>query len=183
VANCFPSARQSVSRADFENAVTLARLIVHDLEVSAQAQMATRRWHASNAEISRLRDELGRRRPPGSVEPAIQPGVGSRTRKVVLTMIEYVRHYYRHPMNLEEVAAHMKMNASYLSGLFSQTTGVSFHKYLEELRLSTARELLRDSRNRISEVAYASGYASPDAFRHAFKAHEGMSPDAWRVGR
>ena len=88
VANCFPSARQSVSRADFENAVTLARLIVHDLEVSAQAQMATRRWHASNAEISRLRDELGRRRPPGSVEPAIQPGVGSRTRMVVLTMIE-----------------------------------------------------------------------------------------------
>ena len=38
-------------------------------------------------------------------------------------------------------------------------------------------------RNRIGEVARAAGYASPDAFRHAFKAHEGLSPEAWRAGQ
>ena len=27
------------------------------------------------------------------------------------------------------------------------------------------------------------GYASPDSFRHAFKAHEGLSPEAWRAGQ
>jgi two-component system response regulator YesN len=67
--------------------------------------------------------------------------------------------------------------------LFSQTTGVTFHQFLEEVRLSKARELLRDPRNRVSEVADAEGYASPDAFRHAFKAHEGLSPEAWRAGQ
>jgi len=77
----------------------------------------------------------------------------------------------------------MKMNASYLSALFSQTTGATFHHFLEEVRLSKARELLRDPRNRIGDVARASGYASLDAFRHAFKAHEGLSPEAWRAGQ
>jgi AraC-like DNA-binding protein len=77
----------------------------------------------------------------------------------------------------------MKINAAYLSTLFTRTTGMTFHHFLQEVRLSKAKELLRDSRNRVSEVALAVGYASPDAFRRAFKAREGHSPDAWRVGQ
>jgi two-component system response regulator YesN len=84
---------------------------------------------------------------------------------------------------LDELASAMKMNASYLSALFSQTTGVTFHQFLDNIRLSKARELLRDPRNRVGEVAGAAGYASPDSFRHAFKAHEGLSPEAWRAGQ
>ena len=98
-------------------------------------------------------------------------------------MRDYVHQHYYRPINLAEVASAMKMNASYLSDLFSQTTGVTFHQFMEEVRLSKARELLRDPRNRVREVAGAAGYASPDAFRHAFKAHEGLSPEAWRAGQ
>jgi AraC-like DNA-binding protein len=83
---------------------------------------------------------------------------------------------------LGEMARFMRRNPSYLSALFSQTTGVPFHQYLEEVRLSKARELLRDPRNRVSEVAQAVGYASSDAFRHAFRSREGLSPTAWRGG-
>jgi two-component system response regulator YesN len=75
------------------------------------------------------------------------------------------------------------MNATYLSALFSQTTGETFHHFLEEIRLSKAKELLRYPRNRVGEVACAAGYASPDAFRHAFKAHESLSPGVWRAGQ
>jgi transcriptional regulator GlxA family with amidase domain len=32
-------------------------------------------------------------------------------------------------------------------------------------------------------VACAAGYACPDSFRHAFKAHEGLSPETWRAGQ
>jgi two-component system response regulator YesN len=105
----------------------------------------------------------------------------SRARKLVEAMLDYVDRHSSRPINLDELASAMRMNASYLSALFSQTTGVPFHEYLQELRLSKARELLRDPRNRVGEVARATGYASPDAFRHAFKAHEGLSPAAWRA--
>jgi AraC-like DNA-binding protein len=98
-------------------------------------------------------------------------------------MLEHVRQHYHCPINLGDVASTMKMNASYLSALFSQTTGVTFHHFLEEVRLSKAKEMLRDPRSRVAEVARAAGYASLDAFRHAFKAHEGLSPEAWRAGQ
>jgi AraC-like DNA-binding protein len=41
--------------------------------------------------------------------------------------------------------------------------------------------MLADPRNRVSEVASAVGFASTDAFRHAFKARQGASPSHWRT--
>jgi AraC-like DNA-binding protein len=167
--------------------MALARLILHDLESTAQARMASsgldnalRRLNHIQTEATRLRGEL-RHRLPGLPESTVQPGLGSHAQKLVEAMLDFVRHHYHRPISLGDLATAMKMNASYLSALFSQTTGVTFHHFLEEVRLSKARELLRDPRNRVGEVACAAGYASPDAFRHAFKAHEGLSPEAWRA--
>jgi two-component system response regulator YesN len=98
-------------------------------------------------------------------------------------MLDFVHQHYHRPIGLGDLASAMKMNASYLSALFSQTTGVTFHQFLEEVRLSKAKELLRDPRNRVREAACAAGYASPDSFRRAFKAHERLSPEAWRAGQ
>jgi len=141
-----------------------------------------RRLNTTRTEATRLRGEL-RQRLPGLPESTVQPFLGSHAQKIVDAMLDYVHQHYLRPISLDDLASAMNMNASYLSALFSQTTGVTFHHFLEEVRLSKARELLRDPRNRIGEVARAAGYASPDAFRHAFKAHEGLSPEAWRAGQ
>ena len=143
---------------------------------------ALRRLNHTQIEATRLRGEL-RHRLPGLPESTVQPGLGSHAQKLVDAMLDYVHQHYHRPISLDDLASAMKMNASYLSDLFSQTTGVTFHQFLEEVRLSKAKELLRDPRNRVSEVARAAGYASPDSFRHAFKAHEGLSPEAWRAGQ
>jgi AraC-like DNA-binding protein len=180
---------EPVSPAAFDRAAALVRLILHDLDSTAQAwtarsgfEDALRRLNNAQVEAVRLRGEL-RHRLPGLPESPIQPGLGSRAQGLVKAMLDYVHLNGRHPIGLEELASVMKMNASYLSTLFSQTTGVTFHRFLAELRLSKAKELLRDPRNRVGEVACAAGYSSADSFRHAFKAHEGLSPAAWRAGR
>jgi two-component system response regulator YesN len=159
------------------------------LESTAQARIAKeglenalRKLNNTQTEAARLRGEL-RHRLPGLLESTDQPGSGNHAQELVKAMRDYVHQHAHRPINLKELAAAMKMNASYLSALFSQTTGVTFHQFLEEVRLSKARELLHDPRNRVGEVAYAAGYASPDSFRHAFKAHEGLSPEAWRAGQ
>ncbi len=184
---------EPVSPTAFNHAVALVRLILHDFESIAQARMARsglenalRRLNDTQIEAGLLRGELRRRLPdlPLSTinyQPSTIPK--SHAQKLVDAMRDYVHQNYHRPINLKELASAMKMNASYLSGLFSQTTGVTFHQFLEEVRLFKAEELLRDPRNRIREVASAAGYASPDAFRHAFKSHEGLSPEAWRAGQ
>lgn len=97
-------------------------------------------------------------------------------------MLDYLQIHSHRPVQLGEVAAALQMNASYLSSLFSATMGMSFHHYLEELRLTRARELLRDPTRRISEVASDVGYSCPSHFWRAFKAHVGFSPRMWRDG-
>ena len=182
-------AGKPVSPATFHHAVALVRLILHDLESTAEARMARsglegalRRLHNAEIEGALLRGEL-RHRLPDLPESTVQPGLGSHAQRLVEAMLDYVRQHGLHPVSLDELASAMKMNASYLSAVFSQTTGVTFHEYLEEVRLSKAKELLRDPRNRVGEVACAAGYASGDSFRHAFKAHEGLSPEDWRAGQ
>ena len=76
-------------------------------------------------------------------------------------MLDYVHQHYHRPISLDDLASAMKMNASYLSALFSQTTGVTFHQFLEEVRLSKARELLRDPRNRVSRSGRRGGLRQP----------------------
>jgi AraC-like DNA-binding protein len=183
------ASHQSVSAAAFQHAVALTRLVPHDLESTAQARMAKsgledalRKLNDTQIGAARLRGELRHQQLPDLPESTIQPGLGSHAQKLVDAMRDYVHDHYHRPINLKELASAMKMNASYLSALFSQTTGVTFHQFLEELWLSKAKELLRDPRNRIGEVARAAGYASPVSFRHAFKAHEGLSPAAWCAG-
>jgi PAS domain S-box-containing protein len=125
----------------------------------------------------------GEPRQPSDSVPAfpMRPDAGDRARQIVATMAEYVQQHHHRPINLGDVAAAMRMNRFYLSTLFHQTTGTTFNHFLRDVRLAQARELLRDRRNRINEVAAAAGYASPDAFRHAFKAFVGLSPKAWRA--
>jgi len=124
---------------------------------------------------------LPRLSPLPKREAASQLALQNRNEKLIEAMRDYLRCHYREPVGLHDLAASMHRNVCYLSTLFHQTEGVTIHHYLEELRLASAREMLRDPRCRVGEVAQAAGYSSPDAFRHAFKAREGISPAAWRA--
>lgn len=179
---------KAISPAHFKRAVALVRLIVHDLVSTADIRMvrsrlnhALRKLNFTEIEAARLRGTLCRQLP-GLPESPVEPCSGSHSQQLVEVMVGYIQQHGHCQIRLGELASAMKMNASYLSALFSQTTGMTFHRFLETVRLARAKELLRDPRNRIGEVANATGYASPDAFRHAFKAIEGLSPEAWRTG-
>lgn len=176
-----------VSKDDFGRAVELACVILRHLESTAQARTAKsdlknalRRLTDIETEVTYFRNKFHHTLP--HLNLAGRNGLESRAQMHIDAVLDYVQQHCHHPMSLSEVAAAMKINASYLSALFTRTTGMTFHRFLQEIRLSRAKELLRDPRNRVSEVALAAGYTSPDAFRRAFKAREGHSPEAWRVG-
>jgi AraC-like DNA-binding protein len=146
-----------VSRAGqraFLPAVSLARLIIHDLE----ATLST----------GRVAHGLGR--------AGERLNSGDHRQHLVDAMLHYINEHYSHPMQLADLAATLDLNPAYVSDLFSTTVGVTFHHYLEELRLAKAKELLQDPRKRVCEVARAVGYTNPNHFRDVFSA----SPSAWR---
>jgi AraC-like DNA-binding protein len=60
--------------------------------------------------------------------------------------------------------------------------GTTFRAVLDRVRFEAARDLLRDERREIDEVARALGYAEPSAFTRAFRRWAGVPPSRWRSG-
>ncbi len=73
-----------------------------------------------------------------------------------------------------------RLSASQLNRLFKKEHGTTASKYHKELRLSRARNLLRDSNLSIAEIGAECGFGGSVQFVRAFKAKEGIPPGAFR---
>jgi AraC-like DNA-binding protein len=173
----------------FEHAVALLRLIHQDLEMALQACTARaaadrleHRVRILAMENTELRQQVSAPQLERTTTPVHQ-AADSRKEHLVQAMIAYAHRHFHRPMSLGEVAAALKMNASYLCDIFSRHADVTFHQYLIGLRMAKAKQLLLDPNRQICEVACSVGYASANQFRQAFKAHAGVPPSSWRYAR
>ncbi|MBB5193385.1 transcriptional regulator GlxA family with amidase domain [Silvimonas terrae] len=81
----------------------------------------------------------------------------------------------------DDLARRFAVSYRHLARLFQQACGVPLKQYHQQLRLGLARQLLRDSRWPVERVAERCGFASPQAFRAAWRQVEPLSPTAWRT--
>lgn len=94
---------------------------------------------------------------------------------------EYIdNHYANAELSLNEVAAQANLSASHFSVVFSQETGQTFKEYLTEIRIKKAKELLRMTSLRSTDIAYQVGYNDPHYFSSVFKKNTGLSPMEFR---
>ncbi len=102
------------------------------------------------------------------------------------SIIEEIKNYvslnFRYEISLNELAAHKYfMNSSYLSRLFKSETGMNFSKYLITCRMERAKELLKNTVFKISEIADYVGYNDTSYFIHTFKRFYHMTPEQYRA--
>lgn len=83
-------------------------------------------------------------------------------------------------LSLEAVAKHLCCSDRHVNRLFYDVCGCSFRRYITELRLNKACQLLVEGEHKIIEVALDSGHSSLAQFNYAFKNHFGLSPSQWR---
>ncbi len=93
----------------------------------------------------------------------------------------YLSEHFSNPnLMLQDVAGFVGMSNSRFSTVFSQETGHTFTAYLTALRMSKARELLKATEMRSSEISEAVGYSDPHYFSYLFKKRVGMTPSEYR---
>jgi AraC-like DNA-binding protein len=64
-----------------------------------------------------------------------------------------------------------------------QDAGLTYTRVLDEVRLETAAQLLRESELRVVDVAVDLGYSDQANFSRAFRRWAGVSPTQFRIGR
>jgi len=83
-------------------------------------------------------------------------------------------------MPLSELVKFTPYSCSHFTMLFKKYTGKTVVSYLQELKLIRAKELLRNTDYKISEIIVDLNYESLSQFTHTFKKFTGLSPSAWR---
>lgn len=120
------------------------------------------------------------------IKKATELRVNSATNKyaeIVNEVKDYIElNYADEELSLNVIANHVQFSPNHLSSIFSQETGVTFIKYLTDYRLNKAKELLKCSSKRSSEIALEVGYKDPHYFSYLFKKSLGMTPTAYREG-
>lgn len=81
---------------------------------------------------------------------------------------------------LEEAAALVHINASYLSQLFKQKTGVNFSDYLIAVKMGKAAQLLNNLHLKIYDISEMVGYQNAKNFTRMFKLFYGVNPREYR---
>ena len=100
-------------------------------------------------------------------------------------LAEKIRNYlnlnYKHPIIYKDIAESFGYHEKYLSGVFKDTYGISPSKYVVELRLNAAKNIMENNPDiLLKDVAEAVGYDDPLYFSRVFKNNEGLSPKAFQ---
>ena len=133
---------------------------------------------ASAQELKWRLEELLPELLKNSVPPDYQ-GINKDVKEVML----YIRYHYMHKLTLEEIAASVRLDKSYLCRLFKKETGKSIFQYLNEQRMCRAAEMIEKGNTYVREVAAAVGIDDQFYFTRLFKRQFGVSPSEYKEDR
>lgn len=109
---------------------------------------------------------------------------GNKKRSILKTAVDFIdSHYMDEEISLNTVANVANVSSNHFSALFSQNMGQTFIEYLTTLRMNKAKELLRCTGMRSSEIAGEIGYKDAHYFSYLFKKTQGMTPSDYRKAR
>lgn len=92
----------------------------------------------------------------------------------------YIHNFYAKPLSLEQIAAHVHLQPTYLCRVFKKQTGHTVMEHLAITRVDAAKFLLRRDSLPMARVAELAGFSSERAFHRQFKQVTGMTPKAYQ---
>jgi AraC family transcriptional regulator len=104
---------------------------------------------------------------------------GYKLRQITDWMSEHISEDF----SLDELAARVGLSKFHFQRLFKSAVGVSPSRYQINLRLNEARQLLRETKMSVVDVALEVGYTNPSHFAQLFRRETGLSPSDYRRQR
>ena len=99
---------------------------------------------------------------------------------LINSALEYIRENYHKNITLSQVAQHIYITPAYLSKIFSVEMESTFSHYLLTYRINRAKALLRNTHDKVYEIALQVGYNDTAHFSKLFKQITGQTPSRYR---
>jgi AraC-like DNA-binding protein len=157
--------------------------VVSDTEVVANFREMHRAMEASEARL--LRDILLRETFAMLItryaDDRPSPLVIGHERQSVQQAREYIHAHYQFDITLDDVADAAALSPFHLTRVFKEETGLPPHKYLTQVRVQRAQDLLQGGLP-IVDVAFATGFADQSHLTKWFKRIVGIPPGEYLAG-
>jgi AraC family transcriptional regulator len=112
-------------------------------------------------------------------QPTLPIYSGGLSKPKLQQVIDYIHTYLDRDLSLKELAAIVQMSPHYFSQLFKQATGFTPHQYVIRDRVERAKELLRQGKLTISDIARMVGFVDQSHLHRHFKRLVGITPKAF----
>lgn len=91
-------------------------------------------------------------------------------------MTEYIEQHYAEPISLERIASHFYLSREYFSRFFKKHMGVTFSRYVNQVRLMHIYQEICNTQDGILELAEKHGFTNYKLFNRMFHEVYGCSP-------
>lgn len=99
----------------------------------------------------------------------------------LLKAIKFIDDNFENKLSLDEICKHAGLSKFHFHRLFLAFFDMNIYEYMKAQKLKeAANRLFRESHQQIIEIAFSSGFESPQAFARSFKKHFNQSPSAFR---
>ena len=103
-----------------------------------------------------------------------------KTSKIMSQVDVYLSKNYMHDISLDSVSQIINFSPFYFSKLFKQHFQTNFIDYLTDIRIRTAKEILKDPTKSAKDIGAMVGYVDPNYFAKIFKKKTGKTPTEYR---
>lgn len=100
--------------------------------------------------------------------------------QVIQRVRMHLLNHFQEKNTLEELGSKFNINPYYLQKQFKRYVGMSPSDYQIFLRMTKAKELIRNTKLPVSEIAFAVGIENLGYFTRRFKQQEGVTPQEYR---
>jgi AraC-like DNA-binding protein len=104
-------------------------------------------------------------------------GLASHTLRRVTA---YMQAHMQETISLDTLASIAGLSTYHFCRMFKQSTGMPPHRYLAQMRIDRAKELLKQTGTPIGDIAFGTGFGSASQFSHFFRKHAGCTPQEYR---
>lgn len=109
-----------------------------------------------------------------------RPSFTSTETQTLNRMLMEINFNYKHGLLLKEIASKENRSSGYLSSLFKSKFNITYHKFLEEVKLKKGIELLYTTNLSSEAISEEVGFPNPYAFAREFKRRFTLSPHEYR---
>ncbi len=95
-------------------------------------------------------------------------------------MLDYIHDHVNSPIDMADLCNEFNYSPDYIAKLFRQAYGITVKKYVNQVKMAAAKQLLTTSHLTIEQVGNAVGFDNVLLFYKYFRYHENVTPSEYR---